>query len=150
MQMTDSQRAEVRQNVLSLLARLEQIHCAAGGEITVSEVFEVIGQPSDRALRRDLEARGCLTFEHADGGVRFSNVGPAFKTKLGPGTLQVPGQLAGRLVRNGDGFWLEFDQDKTMIGKALLLELKLQRLEVSPRHVAIRLPGGLFDHEYTL
>lgn len=150
MQMTDAQRAEIRETVLALLVRLADIHSAGAGEVSVGEVFAVIGEPSDAGLRRDLEARGGLVFERANGCVRFANSGPPFKTKLGPGTLHVPRELAGRLTRNGDACWLEFDQDKTMVGKALFVELKLQRLEVSPRHVAVRLPGGLFDHEYAL
>jgi len=140
----------MREKVQMLLARLEEIHASGSGEISVSEVFEVIGQPDDPRLREDLLARGSLEICRQNGDMRFCNEGRAFKTPLGPGTLHVPCLLGGRVVRQGDGFSLEFDQDKTMVGKALFVELKLQRLEVSPRHVAVRLPGGVFDQEYAL
>ena len=66
----------------------------------------------------------------------------------GPGLLEVPPVLAGTVELNATQMVMSFEPDKQMVGKALFVELPVEKIEVSGHHVAVRLPGGIFDQEY--
>ena len=147
--MSAPDREEIRQKALAVLERVAQLRAAGGGSLPVAELLGVVGIAPEGALRTELERRGDLQLEFtADGGGTFRNAGPAFITPLGPAKLNVPPEIGGSLVWREDSLALEFDPARTMFAKALFLELRVQRLEISEHHVAVRFPGGTFDQEY--
>lgn len=146
--MPQNRAAEIKEKALGLLARLGEIHAAGSGAIPMADLLKLFGTSTPRQVEADLSRRGDIELVFSgDGTGTFANSGPAFKTEFGPGDLVVPKEVGGTIRFTGSSAVLEFDQRRTMMGKALFLELKLQRVEVSEHHVAARLPGGLFDME---
>ena len=142
-------REERKEKALRVLARLEEIRQAGAGSISAAEVFEMVGAPSDPAVHSRLEGRGPLDIRfESDGSGQFSNHGPAFSLPIGPAKLNVPPELGGTIRLDQNGAVFGFDPQRTLVARALLLELKLQRIEISDHHIALRLPGGMFDQEY--
>lgn len=139
----------LKEKAAALLAHVASLRRAGGGEVPLAELMEVLGVQPEGELRRQLEARGPMEVRFGeDGQGVFSNRGPAFSTPLGPAKLVVPGEIAGKLIVAEGALELDFDPQKTMCGKILVMEKKVQRLEVSDHHVAVRFPGGVFDQEW--
>jgi hypothetical protein len=139
----------LKERAVALLAHVASLRQAGGGEVPLAELMEVLGVEPEGELRSQLEARGPMEVRFGeDGHGSFSNRGPAFSTPLGPAKLIVPGEIAGTLILSEGALELDFDPQKTMCGKILIMEKKVQRLEVSEHHVAVRFPGGLFDQEW--
>ena len=146
--MTQPAPDEVREKALALLACIRDMRASGRGELPLSELFEMLAPDADPAIRAQLEARGAIELEFGpDGGGRFSNSGPAVSVKYGPGELVVPPEIAGAISTDDTRLELDFDEGRAVVGKALFIELPVQRLEVSDHHVAVRLPGGIFDVE---
>jgi len=142
--------AELREKALAVLARFRDLREAGSGSLPMEEMLALLGAPEDPTLRARIEARGAIHVQFdGDGPGSFRNVGPAFTTPLGPGKLVVPGEIAGRVTWQDGAVSLDFDPQRTMLGKVLFLEVRLERVEVSERHVAVRFPGGVFDQEYS-
>jgi len=141
-------KSELKQKALAVLDRLSRIQRDGQGAIAMEDLLKLFGPLPSEELARHLRARGAIELQFADGkqGV-FRNSGPAFWAKYGPGELGMPAELAGTITVDGNSAVLVFDPAKTMVAKALLVELKLQQIEVSDHHAALRLPGGMFDHE---
>ena len=132
-----------------LLSHIGEARVAGCGTISMEEFLAVIGTFATPEMKALVQARGDIEITFgADGQGTFCNSGPSFTTKVGVATLKVPRYIAGTVSRDEPGERLDFDADKTPIGKALFLEMGLEAVEISPHHVALRLPGGTFDQEF--
>lgn len=132
-----------------MLSRLQTIRNTGEGDVAVAELLLLLGVDPEVDVQRQLESRGAIEFEFdGDGRGSFWNEGPPLSAPFGPGELIVPPKIAGRITLQDGEASFDFDEKTTIVGKALFLELKLQRVEVSEHHIAFRLPGGIFDQEY--
>ncbi len=139
---------ELKEKALAVMARLREIKEAGRGTIPIQDLLNLFGTPSSPELLASLKARGQLEFVFKNGDGTFRNQGPAFSTEFGPGLLEVPPVLAGTVELNATQMVLSFEPEKRMVGKAMFVELDVEKIEVSEHHVAVRLPGGIFDQEY--
>jgi hypothetical protein len=140
---------EMKRRALHLLQRVAAIRAEGGGTLGMEELLELTGVEADPDVRRKMEARGHIRLDFgADGSGRFANEGPAFVVPFGPVKLTVPVRVGGRVRMLEAGTDFDFDPSTTIVGKLLFMEIKLQRLEVSEHHVAVRMPGGAFDQEF--
>jgi hypothetical protein len=147
--MTPPTRTEMKARAQAFVAHLEGVREARGGSLSAAELFALVGAPQDPRIRQMLESRGALeiTFEDEHHG-SFSNHGPALVIPVGPVRVHVPAQITGRLVMRGAEVTLDFDQAHTLVARIMVMEVKVKGVEVSPHHMAVRVPGGAFDQEY--
>lgn len=143
-------RAEMKARAQAFVAHLEGVRVSGGGSLSAAELFALVGAPQDPRIRQMLESRGALeiAFEDEHHG-SFSNRGPALVIPVGPVRLHVPTKIAGRLAMRGGEVTLDFDPTQTLVARVMVMEVKVKGLEVSPHHMAVRVPGGAFDQEYT-
>lgn len=131
------------------MAHLEGLRASGGGSLSAAELFALVGAPQDPRIRQMLESRGNLdiAFEDEHHG-RFANSGPALVIPVGPVRLHVPPKIAGRVGMRGGEVTLDFDPAQTLVARVMIMEVKVKSVEVSPHHMAVRVPGGAFDQEY--
>lgn len=139
----------IRDGALHLLAQVAAARQSGSGELDLEDMIRLTGATPDPELHRRICSRGAVVLDFgADGAGRFHNEGPTMSIPVGPVKLTVPGRLAGSVLSEGETTVFEFAAGATIVGKLLFMEMKLQRLEVSEHHVAVRMPGGMFDQEY--
>jgi hypothetical protein len=133
----------------AFVAHLEMLREAGGGSLSAAELFSLVGAPQDSRIRQLLESRGSLdiVFEDEHHG-QFSNRGPALVIPVGPVRLHVPPKITGRVGMTGGQVTLDFDPAETLVARVMIMEVKVKSVEVSPHHMAVRVPGGAFDQEY--
>lgn len=147
--MTPPSPEEMKQHALLFLEHLNGLRAAGGGTLAAAEVFDLVGTPSDAELVRQLEGRGELVLEfQPDGKGTFRNSGSSFSIPAGPIKLVVPTELTGTVACSETAAALNFHPAHTLVAKVLFMDVKLERIEVSEHHLAVRLPGGVFDKEY--
>jgi hypothetical protein len=141
-------KARMRERAAALLERVEGIHAGGSGDISMSDLFSLLGVDPTGPLQDQLAGRGPieLTFG-SDGKGSFRNTGPALVAPVGPAKLNVPAEIGGKATWQARSLALEFDTNRAPVAKALILELRVQRLELSEHHAAVRFPGGTFDQE---
>ncbi|NSW55701.1 MAG: hypothetical protein HPY44_06810 [Armatimonadetes bacterium] len=129
--------------------RINAAREAGSGRFPVHELIHLFELKLPPDLERDLLKRGDLEFLFPEGSKgSFSNSGTPLSLPYGPGKLLFPREVGGQAHCDPDALHMIFDQSRTMLAKALFLEVKLLRIEISRRHVAVRLTGGLFDMEF--
>ena len=147
--MTTPDLAQVKSKALEVLSQVQAIKEAGEGTISMQHLLSLLDSSPDPELRGQVAARGPIEAQIGeDGSGAFRNVGPEFSAPLGPGTVTVPREVAGRITCVDSSVVLDFHADKTLIGEALWVQMPLERIEISDHHVAVRLPGGIFDQEY--
>lgn len=140
----------IRDGALHLLKQVAAARQAGSGVLDLDDLVGVTGAALDADLHQRIAERGPVHLTFVDGGPgTFHNEGLALTMPVGPVKLLLPARIAGRVVVDAEETRFEFDLAATITGKLLFMEMKLQRLEVSEHHVAVRMPGGVFDQEFT-
>ena len=139
----------LKEKALAILDHVNVARSQGQGRFPISDLLKLFALTLPPEIERDLLARGDLEFLFPEGSRgSFTNAGAPLSLPYGPGKLLFPRQLAGQAHCEVETLDMIFDSSRTMLAKALFIEVKLQRIEVSHRHLAVRLSGGLFDLEY--
>jgi hypothetical protein len=139
-------RPELRDSILGLIARLLPA-VRDGGSVPLTALVEaVVGSKLTAVVRERLDVRRDATFVREAAGARFTNEGPEARIELKRFDIKLPRRLSGKgEVLGEDEVALSFDRRETLAATKLLLSVRLERIELSPRRVLVRMETRAFD-----
>lgn len=141
----DQYRPELHEPTLQLIGDVWNAH-QQNGEINLLDVVRLFApeiEPDDEARIR---SRGTVRFQgtSASGG-KFSNQGPEVKVKKSIATITVPPALAGTYRASETEFTLTFDPQRTVSGKALLFNIKLETVSANQALIDVEMSNTGFS-----
>lgn len=144
--MLTQKRPDLRASIVDLLAKLLPAVREGGAVPLTALVAAVVGAKLTPPVRERLDLRKDARFERDGDRARFANEGPESRIELKRFDIKLPRRLSGEAsVRGTDGVELAFDRRETLAATKLLLSVRLERVELTPARVVVRMETSAFD-----
>jgi hypothetical protein len=122
-----------------------------GGAVPLRAIAEtIVGERMGEQIRSALDARKQVTFQGAENGAGFENLGAEVSVRLKHFTLKVPERLRGQAQLLDDGVVLRFDGPHSLKACKQFFCIKIERIELTRRRIFIDLEGDSLDQCFEL